>query len=126
MHGSAFLGETSLGQELSAHDRVKVICVRRRNDSSVYEHSRWTARHDKAHRKSRRVRSLHDSSVRWRLRRHNKTDPGKRIDLGTFGDIAYNTVKPDGYHLVVTLTPSEGETPVRSRCLYRAALRTPS
>jgi len=38
---------------------------------------------------------------------------GKRIDLGTFSGIAYYTIKPDGYHLVVTLTASEGETPVR-------------
>ena len=38
---------------------------------------------------------------------------GKRIDLGTFGGIAYYTIKPNGYQLVVTLTPSEGETPVR-------------
>jgi hypothetical protein len=29
MHGSAYLAETSLGQELSANDRVKVICVQR-------------------------------------------------------------------------------------------------
>jgi hypothetical protein len=28
MHGSAYLAETSLGQELTANDRVKVICVR--------------------------------------------------------------------------------------------------
>jgi hypothetical protein len=28
MHGSAYLAETSLGRELSANDRVKVICVR--------------------------------------------------------------------------------------------------
>jgi hypothetical protein len=38
---------------------------------------------------------------------------GKRIDLGTFGGVAYYTVKPDGYHLVVTLTPSGAETPIR-------------
>ena len=28
MHGSAYLAETSFGQELTANDRVKVICVR--------------------------------------------------------------------------------------------------
>jgi hypothetical protein len=38
---------------------------------------------------------------------------GKRIDLGTFGGVAYYTVNPDGYRLVVTLTPSGAETPVR-------------
>jgi hypothetical protein len=38
---------------------------------------------------------------------------GKSIDLGTFGGVAYYTVKPDGYHLVVTLMPSGAETPVR-------------
>jgi hypothetical protein len=38
---------------------------------------------------------------------------GRRIDLGTFGGVAYYTVKPDGYRLVVTLTPSGAETPVR-------------
>jgi len=38
---------------------------------------------------------------------------GKSIDLGTFGGIAYYTVKPEGYQLVVTLTPSGAETPVR-------------
>ena len=37
----------------------------------------------------------------------------KSIDLGTFGGIAYYTVKPEGYQLVVTLTPSGAETPVR-------------
>ena len=38
---------------------------------------------------------------------------GKRIDLGTFGGIAYYTIKPDGYQLVITLSPYEGETPIR-------------
>jgi len=38
---------------------------------------------------------------------------GRRIDLGTFGGVAYYTVKPDGYRLVITLTPSGAETPVR-------------
>ena len=38
---------------------------------------------------------------------------GKSIDLGTFGGVAYYTVKSDGYHLVVTLTPRGAETPVR-------------
>ena len=28
MHASAYLAETSIGQELSANDRVKVVCVR--------------------------------------------------------------------------------------------------
>ena len=35
---------------------------------------------------------------------------GKSIDLGTFGGIAYYTVKPEGYQLVVTLTPSGANT----------------
>ena len=38
---------------------------------------------------------------------------GKSINLGTFGGVAYYTVKPDGYYLVVTLTPNGTETPVR-------------
>jgi hypothetical protein len=38
---------------------------------------------------------------------------GRRIDLGTFGGVVYYTVKPDGYRLVVTLSPSGAETPVR-------------
>ena len=38
---------------------------------------------------------------------------GKSIDLGAFGGIAYYTVKPEGYQLIVTLTPSGAETPVR-------------
>jgi hypothetical protein len=38
---------------------------------------------------------------------------GKSIDLGTFGGVAYYTVQPDGYHLVVTLAPSGTETSVR-------------
>jgi hypothetical protein len=38
---------------------------------------------------------------------------GKSIDLGTFGGVAYYTVKPNGYRLVVTLTPSGAQTPVR-------------
>jgi hypothetical protein len=28
IHGSAYLAETSLGQDLGANDRVKVVCVR--------------------------------------------------------------------------------------------------
>ena len=38
---------------------------------------------------------------------------GKRIDLGTFDGIAYYTVMPDGYRLVVTMMPSGTQTPVR-------------
>ena len=38
---------------------------------------------------------------------------GKPIDLGTFGGIAYYTVTPDGYRLVVTMMPSGTQTPVR-------------
>jgi hypothetical protein len=38
---------------------------------------------------------------------------GKSIDLGAFGGIAYYTVKPEDYQLIVTLTPSGAETPVR-------------
>jgi hypothetical protein len=28
MHGQAYLAQTSIGQELGANDRVKVVCVR--------------------------------------------------------------------------------------------------
>jgi hypothetical protein len=28
MHGQAYLAETSIGQELTDHDRVKVVCAR--------------------------------------------------------------------------------------------------
>jgi hypothetical protein len=28
MHGQAYLAETSIGQELSADDRVKIVCAR--------------------------------------------------------------------------------------------------
>ena len=28
MHGQAYLGETSIGQELGADDRVKIVCTR--------------------------------------------------------------------------------------------------
>jgi hypothetical protein len=38
---------------------------------------------------------------------------GKSIDLDTFGGVAYHTIRPNGYRLVVTLTPSGAETPVR-------------
>ena len=30
MHGQAYLAETSIGQELGADDRVKIVCARRR------------------------------------------------------------------------------------------------
>jgi hypothetical protein len=38
---------------------------------------------------------------------------GKRVDLGTFAGVAYYTLTPDGFRLVVTLAPSGAETPVR-------------
>ena len=38
---------------------------------------------------------------------------GRSIDLGSFAGVAYYTVKPDGYLLVVTLAPRGAETPVR-------------
>jgi hypothetical protein len=38
---------------------------------------------------------------------------GKSVDLGTFGRVAYYTINPDGYRLVVTLTPRGADTPVR-------------
>jgi hypothetical protein len=28
MHGQAYLAQTSIGQELGANDRIKVVCVR--------------------------------------------------------------------------------------------------
>jgi hypothetical protein len=40
MHGSAYLAETSLGQELSANDRVKVICVRSAAVPASIQHSK--------------------------------------------------------------------------------------
>jgi hypothetical protein len=40
MHGSAYLAETSLGQELSANDRVKVICVRSETISAPMQRSK--------------------------------------------------------------------------------------
>ena len=40
MHGSAYLAETSLGQELSANDRVKVICVRSATIQASMQHSK--------------------------------------------------------------------------------------
>jgi hypothetical protein len=43
---------------------------------------------------------------------------GKRIDLGTFGGVAYYTVERDGYHLVVTLTPSGPRRPSASSQLW--------
>ena len=42
MHGQAYLAETSIGQELTANDRVKVVCARSETvDASV---RRLTAR----------------------------------------------------------------------------------
>ena len=38
---------------------------------------------------------------------------GKSVDLGTFGGVAYYTVNPDGYRLVVTLAPRGAQTLVR-------------
>jgi hypothetical protein len=36
MHGQAYLAETSIGQELTANDRVKVVCARSETvDASV-------------------------------------------------------------------------------------------
>jgi hypothetical protein len=36
MHGQAYLAETSIGQELAKHDRVKVVCARSETvDTSV-------------------------------------------------------------------------------------------
>jgi hypothetical protein len=38
MHGQAYLAETSIGQELAKHDRVKVVCARSETvDTSVRE-----------------------------------------------------------------------------------------
>ena len=35
MHGQAFLAQSSIGQELSDNDRVKVICTRRETVDTV-------------------------------------------------------------------------------------------
>jgi hypothetical protein len=40
MHGSAYLAETSLGQELRADDRLKVICVRSGTTPASMQHSK--------------------------------------------------------------------------------------
>jgi hypothetical protein len=114
MHGSAYLAETSLAQELSTNDRVKVICVRSETnsgaDATVHEGERAM---------TKRIALL----VAWAAAiilvaggvHAESIEPieGKSIDLGTFGGVAYYTLTPDGYRLVVTLMPSGADTPVR-------------